>query len=1650
MGLAVNSFVNVQVRVLAAQAAAQLAALQSRVNGLERSFSGAHRGSTLFGSSINGIRLDTFGSRIQWIGRQLEYNFTIPILAAAAASFKLALDNEKAFTRVTKVYGDAAHGAAQYSAELEALQKNFVALSNAYGINQAETIEIAASWAAAGASGLALAKSVDLTMQTMILGEMEAKEATEALIAIQAQYGQNVEQLTKTIAILNMVENQTGISLAGLVQGFARAAGIARDAGVDVRHLAAMLAALTPAAGSAAQAGNALKTIFSRLVAPTNETVEVLGLMGINISDLSWKSATATDRLMILARSFENLDKAQQNVVSSVIASRWQVNKFSVLMRELTNENGYYQKALQGTNDQNKVFLQMQKELNAVLSSNPRRLQIIWTTLQNAAADIITPLIPLLLYLAEAVQRVVTAFSELPPGVQKFIIVAALALAAFGLLVRVGGAVVLLIAELAGVFRFLLGPIAAATTALWALVKVPVVKFFAAMSFAARYAVAGLMLLPRLMAPVIAAVQYAILQGAYIAGIVWRAGFGVITTASMGILTALTVIVQRGMMAVQAAILVGARAAGIAWRAGLVAITAIQLAWSAVMTISWTALFARIGAIVAGGFTALAAMFRGFIPAIRAFSFAAVAALTGPWGIAITLAIAIVVAFWDELKALWAVIVRGTIAAFNALPAGIRNAMIAVVTVIQRAAMAVYNAMQWMNPWARHSPSLVENVTTGVAEIKKQYAGLSRMEEIFRKAGMSLQEFGKIVERLKRVADLQEIANQRADLAKIASHAIPEFDRLVKLLFPLRDLLAQIGRELAKQQAVVDAWKQKLDAANRALDAQQAKLKQLQDVAQGYKDQLDAAQAELDRFANAPIEGMKAMEDAIFANEMKQKALRLEMMKLEEAVGPLDQLQGKIDAINGSIELLSGEQAALRAGGAGGEILQQYDQQIDLLEQQRDVIEEQIKPIQDLADQIEQLGREAEMLDLEESLKFDPLKKQIDDLINSMEEMPFDEILDGVTKNKEEVDRLTEAYNQANEAVKAQQAVVDELTRQRDAIQAAYDLEVEKLQQIQDEYDQVEEKVRAIEGALQDMASAARDAADAASKAGGSMSPGAANFLASEGGNFPDPGGFAQIGREGGWEDQSALIDEFTKEMMEKTKNMFGLFNFLDPIKKGWNTAWGWVKENIGGTISNVGSAVSDAIGGMNPFEGAGEWVKVVKDIGGSIQEGFRLIWSAIGPDVIEVAKQAWAGLKDAFADIQPEIAKFRDLIGPAGKAIQNIFTILKPGLTIVLGLLLLVIKTLLNVVANTIGPAIRMIGDVITGAIKIIRGLIEFIIGVFTLDWEMAWQGIVDIFSGIWQIIEGILKNATSALWGIVKGLVEGVVGFFTWLWDVLVGHSIVPDIVEGILKWFNILKDAALKVFNTLTAGIRWAFENVIKPVFDGWSVAINGLKELWGIVVTWLKGRWDELVQKIQSAWGLIKTAVDNIKNTWNTLIEAFKKVVESVKGWIDRLVANFNDIKNRFSFGGMFDGIKGAFKAAINWVIGRWNALEFTIGGGSFAGVNFPSMTLSTPNVGYLAKGGMITRGAVAVIGEGRPGYPEYVIPTDPFHRARAMRLFSELGGELGGTQRTATLVYQPETRTTNINFYGDLEFPNVTDGSDAEEFIRNLEALIGED
>jgi hypothetical protein len=90
-----NSYMNIMVRVGSAKAQAQIAAMSAQMKGLRAETMAMNRVSPFGAAAFS--NLIKFGSRLQWVGRQLQYNFTLPILLAGGAAVKFAMDQEKAF-----------------------------------------------------------------------------------------------------------------------------------------------------------------------------------------------------------------------------------------------------------------------------------------------------------------------------------------------------------------------------------------------------------------------------------------------------------------------------------------------------------------------------------------------------------------------------------------------------------------------------------------------------------------------------------------------------------------------------------------------------------------------------------------------------------------------------------------------------------------------------------------------------------------------------------------------------------------------------------------------------------------------------------------------------------------------------------------------------------------------------------------------------------------------------------------------------------------------------------------------------------------------------------------------------------------------------------------------------------------------------------------------------------------------------------------------------------------------------------------------------------------------------------------------------------------------------------------------------------------
>ncbi|MEU5945142.1 phage tail tape measure protein [Micromonospora sp. NPDC047465] len=137
--------------------------------------------------------------------------------------------------------------------------------------------------------------------------------------------------------------------------------------------------------------------------------------------------------------------------------------------------------------------------------------------------------------------------------------------------------------------------------------------------------------------------------------------------------------------------------------------------------------------------------------------------------------------------------------------------------------------------------------------------------------------------------------------------------------------------------------------------------------------------------------------------------------------------------------------------------------------------------------------------------------------------------------------------------------------------------------------------------------------------------------------------------------------------------------------------------------------------------------------------------------------------------------------------------------------------------------------------------------------------------------------------------------------------------------------------------------------------WDLIVAGAKLWWSV----FSGFWTGVGRFFVKLWNGL---VDGAKAGWRNITKTWDLVVGFVTGLPKRISR---------AASGMWDGIKNSFRAAVNWLIRKWNGLSLTIGGGSIMGISIPSVTLSTPNLPMLAKGGHILGSGMAIVGERGP-------------------------------------------------------------------------------
>lgn len=128
-----------------------------------------------------------------------------------------------------------------------------------------------------------------------------------------------------------------------------------------------------------------------------------------------------------------------------------------------------------------------------------------------------------------------------------------------------------------------------------------------------------------------------------------------------------------------------------------------------------------------------------------------------------------------------------------------------------------------------------------------------------------------------------------------------------------------------------------------------------------------------------------------------------------------------------------------------------------------------------------------------------------------------------------------------------------------------------------------------------------------------------------------------------------------------------------------------------------------------------------------------------------------------------------------------------------------------------------QTVSGVISGVRQVFQGIIQFITGVFAGNWQSAFEGLKNIFSGAFQSLSSLAMAPLNALKGVVIGAFDAI--------DTATGGKLteikgkVTEKLEGIRSAFQSKLEAAKSV---VSDGL-----NAIKGFFSGTSLKLPDIK-------------------------------------------------------------------------------------------------------------------------------------------------------------------------------------------------------------------------------
>lgn len=327
---------------------------------------------------------------------------------------------------------------------------------------------------------------------------------------------------------------------------------------------------------------------------------------------------------------------------------------------------------------------------------------------------------------------------------------------------------------------------------------------------------------------------------------------------------------------------------------------------------------------------------------------------------------------------------------------------------------------------------------------------------------------------------------------------------------------------------------------------------------------------------------------------------------------------------------------------------------------------------------------------------------------------------------------------------------------------------------------------------------------------------------------------------------------------------------------------------------------------------------------------GLSAVSALLAANPVILVAAALIALGVAFVIAYQRSQEFKDFID------SQVFPIFEPLKALVMSLVDAIVQNWPKILATAkqvwgeIGPTVMQALKVVVGLISINLALmvaqIKIALALIQMIWDKWGDEIILIVKTLWKILGPMIRAGLRT----IQGIIDLVMGILTGDWSR--AWNGIKNILGGAVDSMKAQVKGAMEALKLI---MKLAFSALVNIVTSGGSLIVSAVKAIPG---------------KIQALVGLFVAAG---KAIINGLVDGFK----SATGFAGDVAS------------GIWDVLRGMINSAIDSI----NAsLEFSIdtpGPGS-VGVN-------PPDIPRLARGAVITKPTMAIVGEGRDN--EWVMP-----------------------------------------------------------------------